>query len=88
VGGKAVKGPTAKIMAELGLPVSAATVAHYYDDLLDGFVLDERDAAQAAHIAVPVRIADTLMNDLSDRERLARVVLDFAATLRRSGGAP
>jgi len=85
VGGQAVKGPTAKIMAELGIPVSAAAVARHYAGLLDGFVLDERDAKEAERIAVPVRITDTLMQDLSDRERLARVVLEFAATLRADG---
>ncbi len=88
VGGQAVKGPTAKIMAELGIPVSAAAVAGHYEGLLDGFVLDERDAGDAAGIAVPVRIADTLMRDLADRERLARTALEFAATLARGRGAP
>jgi len=43
IGGKAVKGPTAKIMAELGLPVGAAAVAQHYEDLLDVFVAETRD---------------------------------------------
>ncbi|MCC7198446.1 MAG: 2-phospho-L-lactate transferase [Gammaproteobacteria bacterium] len=88
VGGQAVKGPTAKIMAELGMPVYAAAVARHYEGLLDGFVLDERDAGDAAQIGVPVCIADTLMRDLADRERLARTTLEFAGTLAGGRGAP
>ena len=38
IGGKAVKGPTAKMMAELGLPVDAAAVARHYGDILDLYV--------------------------------------------------
>ena len=40
IGGQAVKGPTAKMMQELGLPVSAASAAARYGDLLDGYVVD------------------------------------------------
>jgi LPPG:FO 2-phospho-L-lactate transferase len=82
VGGAAIKGPTAKIMAELGVPRSALAVAHHYQGLIDGFVLDERDAALAAQFDLPVHIADTLMQSLPDRERVAREVLAFAAALR------
>ena len=39
VGGKAIKGPAAKMMAEMGLQVSAAAVAGYYGELIDGFIL-------------------------------------------------
>lgn len=81
VGGDAVKGPTAKIMRELSHPVSAATVAAHYGDWLDGFVLDERDAAEREQITVPVWPCDTLMRTLDDKRRLARETLDFAATL-------
>jgi LPPG:FO 2-phospho-L-lactate transferase len=83
VGGRAVKGPTAKIMVELGLAPSSVTIARHYADLIDGFVLDERDATLAAQLALPVQVADTLMVTLSDRERLAREVLSFAARIRR-----
>ena len=36
IAGRAVKGPTAKMMTELGLDPSAGTVAQRYSDLLDG----------------------------------------------------
>jgi LPPG:FO 2-phospho-L-lactate transferase len=78
IGGKAVKGPTAKMMAELGLPVDAAAVARYYGDILDLYVADEADANEVADLGVPVRVARTLMSSLEDREALARVVLETA----------
>jgi len=78
IGGKAVKGPTAKMMAELGLPVDAAAVARHYGDILDLYVADEADANEVADLGVPVRVARTLMSSLEDREALARVVLETA----------
>lgn len=82
IGGAAVKGPTAKIMTELGLPVTSHAVAAHYSDFLDGFVLDETDAADMERIDVPVLFAQTLMRTVDDRESLARSVVDFAASLR------
>jgi LPPG:FO 2-phospho-L-lactate transferase len=84
IGGRAVKGPTAKMMQELGLPVTAAGVAAHYHGLLDGFVLDEADAALADTLALPCRVTTTLMRDDEDKRRLAAAVLDFARAL----GAP
>ena len=55
VGGRAVKGPTAKMMQELGLPVSAAAVAARYGDLLDGYVVDTADAEDGARAKVHAR---------------------------------
>jgi LPPG:FO 2-phospho-L-lactate transferase len=81
IGGHAVKGPTGKMMTELGLPVSAAAVARHYGDLIDAYVLDAVDAAEAAAIDVPVTTAPTLMTTLEDRERLARQVLASADAL-------
>jgi len=81
VGGAAVKGPTAKIMGELGVPLSAASIAAHYADTIDGFVLDSRDRAAAQDIAAAVLTTDTLMLTLADRERLARETLEFALTV-------
>ena len=78
IGGKAVKGPTAKMMAELGLPVDAAAVARHYGDILDLYVVDETDTAKVRGLDVPVIFARTLMLSLEDREALARVVLEAA----------
>jgi LPPG:FO 2-phospho-L-lactate transferase len=81
IGGRAVKGPTAKMMTELGLDPSAAGVAARYGDLLDGYVLDEVDAGSVT--GLPVFVTQTLMKTLPDRERLARTVLDAADQIGR-----
>jgi LPPG:FO 2-phospho-L-lactate transferase len=86
VEGAAVKGPTAKIMAELGLPLTPVTVARHYEGLIDGFVLDARDRSLAGGFECPVHVTDTVMVNLADRERLAREVLQFAAALRAAPG--
>jgi LPPG:FO 2-phospho-L-lactate transferase len=81
IGGQAVKGPTAKMMRELGLEASAAGVAARYGDLLDGYIVDHADADTVGKLSVRVTIAKTLMKSLHDRETLARVALDAADTL-------
>jgi LPPG:FO 2-phospho-L-lactate transferase len=78
IGGKAVKGPTAKMMQELGLPVDAAAVAHRYRDFLDLYIADEEDAGSVAGLDIPVVLTRTLMQSLADREGLARTVLGAA----------
>ena len=84
IGGRAVKGPTAKMMAELGLAVGAAAVAEHYRDFLDLFVADTADAAEIADLAVPVVLAPILMHSLADREALARAVLAAARGFRHA----
>jgi len=81
IGGQAVKGPTAKMMRELGLEVSAAGVAARYGDLLDGYIVDQADADHVGNIGARVTIARTLMKSLEDREALARATLDAADAL-------
>ncbi|MBV8923925.1 MAG: 2-phospho-L-lactate transferase [Bradyrhizobium sp.] len=81
IGGKAVKGPTAKMMRELGLEASAAGVATRYGDLLDGYIVDHADADGIGDVGARVTIARTLMRSLPDREMLARVTLDAADAL-------
>ena len=86
IAGQAVKGPTAKMMTELGLDPTAGTVAHRYHDLLDGYVIDNADMAEVVSIDARVTLAQTLMRTMEDRESLARTVLDAAAVLRRRTG--
>ena len=81
IGGRAIKGPTAKMMAELDMIPSAAAVAKRYDGLLDGYVMDTADAQEAAHIAPKVTLAPTLMTNLAEKEQLARRVLEAADAL-------
>ncbi|MBN8280199.1 MAG: 2-phospho-L-lactate transferase [Gammaproteobacteria bacterium] len=81
VGGKAIKGPTAKIMGELGIPVSAASVARHYGDLLDGYILDDADRNDATELVtdgLAVAATKTVMQSLEDRVALAGFALDFA----------
>ena len=78
IGGKAVKGPTAKIMAELGLPVDAAAVARHYEDFLDVLITDGGDAREVEGIGIQVTSSNTLMLTIEDREALARAVLAAA----------
>ena len=78
VGGKAIKGPTAKMMRELNVPATAAEVAAHYGDLLDGFVLDQQDAALHKTLSMPTVVAQTVMVSLQDRIDLARTTLEFA----------
>ena len=88
VGGQAIKGPAAKMLAELGHDVSALGVARYYKGLLDGFVLDAVDAALAPAIAtlgMQVRIVDTMMRDDADKQRLAATTIEFMDELAMSG---
>lgn len=80
VEGKAVKGPTAKLMEELGLAVSNASICAHYDDLLDGMLVHDNDSALAD---LAIARANTLMHTADDRTRVAQAVLDFASELRR-----
>jgi LPPG:FO 2-phospho-L-lactate transferase len=90
IAGRAVKGPTAKIMTELGVEPSAAAVARHYGALIDAFVVDEGDGADLADGAGPVEggpavfARRTLMTSLADREALARTVVDIAAAATAS----
>ena len=54
----------------------------HYRGLIDGFVLDSRDATLRERIDIPVQLCDTLMVSLEDRERVAPAVLEFAQQLR------
>jgi len=83
IGGKAIKGPTAKIMGELGLELSALTVAAHYRGLIDGFVLDRADEALAGRVEMPAEVTSTLMLSLDDRIRLAESVIGFCDRLGR-----
>ena len=84
IGGKAVKGPTAKMMTELGLRVSATEVARHYEDFLDGYVVDHTDASIGTTLRIPTVPARALMRSLADRENLARTALALADVLSRS----
>jgi LPPG:FO 2-phospho-L-lactate transferase len=83
IGGRAVKGPTAKIMQELGIPMTSTSIYEHYRGLIDAIVVDSGDADAAREIPIPVFATATLMNSLDDRLRLARFVLGSARSLPR-----
>jgi LPPG:FO 2-phospho-L-lactate transferase len=82
IGGRAVKGPTAKMMEELGLPVDAAVVARHYRDFLDIYIVDNDDH-DSIYSELPIVSAKALMVTLEDREALARVALAAAAQVHK-----
>ncbi|WIM10329.1 2-phospho-L-lactate transferase [Enhydrobacter sp.] len=87
VRGQAIKGPAAKMLAELGHDVSALGVARYYKGLIDGFVLDQTDAGLKASIedlGIKVLVADTMMRTDEDKRRLAVAALEFVDALART----
>jgi LPPG:FO 2-phospho-L-lactate transferase len=79
IAGQAVKGPTAKLMAELGLPLTSASIAGHYAGLLDGLLIDSGDDAEG--VSVAVARTGTLMRTLEDRVRVARSALDLAGAV-------
>jgi len=84
IGGKAVKGPAAKMYAELGVEPSAHSVAQHYGDLLDGFIVDKLDADEIGKIhelGIQTWVTDTLMKTTRDRVRLGKEVIDFGLSL-------
>ena len=84
VGGDAVKGPTANNLRDLGFSVSAYTIAKYYSDFIDGFMLDKGDENEISRIeslGMQVGLADTVMTDLQSKIKLAEDVLRFSETV-------
>lgn len=82
VAGLAIKGPAAKMMAELRVPVTALGVARHYAEhypgLVDYFLIDESDATLADDInrlGLKARVAPTIMNTLEQKIELARLCL-------------
>jgi len=74
--GKAVKGPTAKIMRELGYPVTVKTVVDTYRDIINGFVIDQRDA-KTQITDIPTLAIDTLMDTQEKRVTVAQKILTW-----------
>ncbi len=81
VGGKAIKGPAAKMYAELGFVPSALTVARHYGTLVKWLVIELIDANQVDeihHSGIIPFATETIMVSREDRIRLARKILELA----------
>lgn len=84
VSGKAIKGPTVKMMQELAIPNTSVQVARHYAGFLDGFVLDSLDAGSQVSVedlGVSVLVTNTVMTSLEERVQLGRDCVAFAAQL-------
>jgi LPPG:FO 2-phospho-L-lactate transferase len=80
VHGEAVKGPLARMIADLaGEPPSPAAIVRHYGPRLRGIVVERGD--EAAIHEPRVLAADTIMRTRADSARLAREVLSFAEEL-------
>jgi LPPG:FO 2-phospho-L-lactate transferase len=85
VGGAPVKGPADRLMRGIGVEVSARGVAQLYRGVIDGLLIDERDAGLAADIeamGIRTQIESTIMSDAAAATRLGEAALAFAAALR------
>jgi len=82
VGGKAIKGPAAKMFTELEIEPTAAAVAQHYGSLLAGFVLDRVDKNLTKLIGIPTLITDTIMVGNNERKKLGEEVLSFTKRLQ------
>jgi len=84
IGGRALKGPAAKMCRELGWEPSATRVAEHYGQLLTGFVLDRQDINQKEDVAalgIHVEALQTVMKSKDDRVQLAEQLLTFTETI-------
>jgi LPPG:FO 2-phospho-L-lactate transferase len=78
VGGKSLKGPSDKMLAQLGYESSAAGVAKLYSDFTGTFVVDPADQSQAEviqNVGMEVAVVPTVMKNLADKRKLARALL-------------
>lgn len=80
VGGKAVKGPTAKLMAELGVPPDNDAIAAHYAPHIKAILFDTSDNPPAS---LPARSTGTLMLTLDDKIRVAHEALRLAESIKR-----
>jgi LPPG:FO 2-phospho-L-lactate transferase len=80
VGGKSLKGPSDRMLAQLGFEVSALGVARMYRDFCSTFVIDSSDALQSQAIealGMKVSVTQTIMRTVEEKESLARHVLQL-----------
>ncbi len=85
VGGQVVRGMAHKLLPAVGTEVSARGVARHYGSLLDGWVVDDRDAAMVDDVralGIAAAATDTLMDDVEVAAALARTCLELADAAR------
>lgn len=83
VGGRALKGPAARLLADFSLDVSALGVADHLGDVLTGMVVDTTDADLVPDLrarGLHAWATDTVMDDPATEAELARWVVDHAVS--------
>jgi LPPG:FO 2-phospho-L-lactate transferase len=78
VGGKSLKGPSDKMLEQLGYESSALGVARIYADFAGTFVVDTADQSEAEEIGkldMKVVVIPTVMKTRGHKRRLARALL-------------
>ncbi len=86
VGGAAVSGPAATLMAAQGLPVSIEGIGRAYADFLSVLIVDEQDAEAAPTVesmGVRVHCTKTLMKSMHDKAELAQAALAATGRMTR-----
>ena len=81
VAGKALRGPAAKIMNEIGIPASVISIAKHYHLLIDGLIIDQKDKIMASEIqsmGIEVGVTNTIMKTEADKIQLAQDVVAFS----------
>ncbi|MGB4596276.1 MAG: 2-phospho-L-lactate transferase [Anaerolineaceae bacterium] len=84
INGAALKGPAAKMFAELGIEASAESVLEHYADLIDGFVYDSTEAKNLTirpATGIIIRKTNTIMKDANEKTNLAKFVLELGLQL-------
>ena len=80
VGHESVKGPTSKLMEEMGIDVSSLSIAKHYHGLIDGIIIDQSDEKQAEEIrkmGIEVKLAEIIVNTEEEKMRLAEESIEF-----------
>jgi LPPG:FO 2-phospho-L-lactate transferase len=80
VGGKSLKGPSDKMLVQLGHRATALGVGKLYADFTGTFVIDTADKALAPEIAalgMKVAILPTVMKTRDQKRKLARALLEL-----------
>ena len=89
VGGEVVRGMAHRLLPAVGAEVSAVGVARHYRQLLDGWVIDQADAALADEVRdlqLACTVTDTMMDDVEVAAALGGTCLELAASLRTAAG--
>ena len=87
VDGDSIKGPTSKIMQEMGIEVSSSSIAKHYQGLIDGIIIDQSDEAQVNNIekmGIQVKLANIIIKTKTEKNKLAQESLEFLDEISKS----